>query len=102
MVFAPFADTKRPRPLPLPIRGDFNGDGKVDSDDAIYLLKNVFFGKDYPLNQGGDLNGDGKVDSDDAIYLSSMYSSVTITRSAKIKSVCRPAFCGAVSFWGVI
>lgn len=85
-----------------PIRGDFNGDGKVDSDDAIYLLKNIFFGKDYPLNQGGDLNGDGKVDSDDAIYLSSMYSSVTITRSAKIKSVCRPAFCGAVSFWGVI
>lgn len=52
-----------------PIRGDFNGDGKVDSDDAIYLLKNIFFGKDYPLNQGGDLDGDGKVDSDDAIYL---------------------------------
>lgn len=52
-----------------PIRGDFKGDGKVDSNDAIYLLKNTFFGNEYPLNQGGDLNGDGKVDSNDAIYL---------------------------------
>ena len=51
------------------IRGDVNGDGKVDSDDAIYLLRHTMLSAQYPINQNGDMNGDGKVDSDDAIYL---------------------------------
>ncbi len=52
-----------------PLRGDFDGDGKVTDDDAIYLLFHVFFPKNYPMTQSGDVNGDGKVDDDDAIHL---------------------------------
>ena len=32
------------------LRGDFNGDFVVDSDDAIYLLRHVLFGSKFPLN----------------------------------------------------
>ncbi len=56
------------------LRGDVNGDGAVDSDDAIYLLNYAMADEetrdeDYPLTHGGDVNGDGAIDSDDAIYL---------------------------------
>ena len=52
------------------VRGDFDGDGKVASSDAIYLLRSVMLGEEsYPLTQSGDVNGDGKTDSTDAIYL---------------------------------
>lgn len=51
------------------IRGDVNGDGTVDSNDAIFLLKYVGIPEHYTINQSGDMNGDGYVDSDDAIYL---------------------------------
>lgn len=52
------------------IRGDVDGDGKVNSADAIYLLYHVMWGsKGYPINQNGDMDGNGKVNSDDAIYL---------------------------------
>lgn len=50
-------------------RGDLNADGRVDSEDALYLLKNTFFGSQYPISQSADFTADGKVDSDDAIYL---------------------------------
>ncbi len=50
-------------------RGDFNEDGFVDSDDAIYLLRYTLNPGRYPIHQSGDVNGDGYVDSDDAIYL---------------------------------
>ena len=53
----------------LYIPGDADGDGAVDSDDAIYLLYYTFNPTEYPLNQDGDFDGDGNVDSDDAIYL---------------------------------
>ncbi len=49
------------------LKGDFNADGKVTSDDAIALLKSILFGGD--ANQSKDFNGDGKVDSADAIAL---------------------------------
>lgn len=51
------------------LRGDVNGDGRVNSDDAIFLLSYTFFPADYPINQNGDMNGDGSVNSDDTIYL---------------------------------
>ena len=51
------------------MRGDFDGDNDVDSDDAIYLLNACFFEDIYPLNQAGDVDGNGFFDSDDAIYL---------------------------------
>ena len=52
------------------IRGDVDGDNKVNSADAIYLLYHVMWGsKNYPINQNGDMDGNGKVNSDDAIYL---------------------------------
>lgn len=51
-------------------RGDMNGDGKVNKDDAIYLLKAKLLGTTaYPINQSGDVNGDGAFDKNDAIYL---------------------------------
>lgn len=50
-----------------PIKGDFNGDGKVTSDDAIALLKAIMFGGE--ANQPTDYNGDGKSDTADAIAL---------------------------------
>lgn len=52
------------------VRGDFNNDGKVNKDDAIYLLKSVLLGTtDYPINQSADVDGNGKANKDDAIYL---------------------------------
>ncbi len=52
------------------IRGDFDADGDVDSNDAIYLLYYTQLGgENYPLSQSGDVNGDGYVNSDDAVYL---------------------------------
>ena len=51
--------------------GDMNGDGKLDTNDAVYLLLNVMFGDgDYPItNPDQDMNNDGKVDTNDAVYL---------------------------------
>ena len=57
-----------PHDFSEPIRGDMNGDGKLDSDDAIYLLRSTM-SANYPLTQSGDVNGDGKTDSNDAIHL---------------------------------
>ena len=51
------------------VTGDFTGDGKVTSDDAIYLLRHVLFPGDYPISADGDFTGDGKVTSDDAVFL---------------------------------
>ena len=51
------------------LRGDVNGDGDIDSNDAIYLLRYTMNHDRFPINQSGDMNGDGDVDSNDAIYL---------------------------------
>ncbi len=50
-------------------RGDVNGDGYVNSNDSIYLLRYILTPNRYPINQSGDMNGDGYVNSNDAIYL---------------------------------
>ncbi len=52
------------------IVGDTNSDGMTESDDAIHLLYNIFFGNDrYPITQDCDFNKDGTTTTDDAIYL---------------------------------
>lgn len=51
------------------IPGDVNGDETVNEDDAIYLLRYIFFPEDYPVEKPTDYTGDDIVDEDDAIYL---------------------------------
>jgi len=52
------------------IRGDMDANDKLNSDDAVYLLYYVMFGKDdYPIRQNGDMDGNGKVNSNDAVFL---------------------------------
>lgn len=54
---------------PAYIRGDVDGNGFVNDDDAIYLLYNTFLPDEFPISQSGDMNGDGIANDDDAIYL---------------------------------
>ena len=52
--------------------GDYNGNGKLTTDDAVHLLLHIMFGEeDYPIpsGMGQDVNGDGRVTTDDAVYL---------------------------------
>lgn len=51
------------------IRGDVNGDEKVNTQDAIRVLYHTFFPDDeaFPVNQDCDFNGDGKENTQDAI-----------------------------------
>lgn len=51
------------------LRGDVNGDGLVDSNDAIHLLYYTLLPERYEINQNGDFDGNSLVNSDDAIYL---------------------------------
>ena len=51
------------------IRGDFNGDKKVNDQDVIALLWHTLFPDLYPIDADGDINGDGKVNDQDVIAL---------------------------------
>lgn len=51
------------------IDGDCNGDGYVTDQDAIYLLRHVYFPDLYPIEQPTDYTKDGKTTDQDAIYL---------------------------------
>lgn len=55
-----------------PVAGDMDGDERLTTDDAVYLLLNVMFGNgDYAIAASvrRDTNGDGKTTTDDAVYL---------------------------------
>ncbi|MBR5446688.1 MAG: leucine-rich repeat protein [Clostridia bacterium] len=50
--------------------GDSNGDTKLTSADAIYLLRHTLLPERYPLRGAWfDFNNDGTVDAKDAVYL---------------------------------
>jgi hypothetical protein len=52
------------------VKGDINGDGKVDINDAIYLAKHALGWVGYEMiYANGDVNCDGKVNINDATYL---------------------------------
>ena len=51
------------------VLGDFTGDNKVTSSDAIFVLRHVLFPEDYRWNELIDFTNDGVTTSDDAIYL---------------------------------
>jgi hypothetical protein len=52
------------------IRGDANGDGKIDISDVIYLVNYLFIDGPEPVPfEAGDANGDGEVNISDVIYL---------------------------------
>ena len=52
-------------------RGDVNGDGKVDSADAMLVMKcdAGLLSLSNDEIKRADLNGDGKIDSCDAVYI---------------------------------
>lgn len=52
-----------------PVTGDFNGDGKFNDQDAVYLLYHYFFPEEYPAQGKVDVNRDGKFNDQDAVYL---------------------------------
>ncbi|MBR6050656.1 MAG: dockerin type I repeat-containing protein [Clostridia bacterium] len=49
--------------------GDVDGNGIINSRDAIHLLYHIFFPNDYTVNQDCDFDGNGVLNSRDAIYL---------------------------------
>ncbi|MDD4051288.1 MAG: S8 family serine peptidase [candidate division Zixibacteria bacterium] len=51
------------------IRGDANGDGKINVGDAVYIITYIFRGGPAPGSYEGDANGDGKLNVGDAVYL---------------------------------
>ncbi len=51
------------------VKGDSDGNGTLDLDDAIHLLFYVNFPESYPVSQAVDYDGNGTVEMDDAIYL---------------------------------
>jgi len=60
-------------PLPKPddpvALADFDGDGQVTSDDAVFLLRSVLFPERYVITLSNPFFGSGDPTSDDAVYL---------------------------------
>ncbi|MBE6713127.1 MAG: hypothetical protein E7580_06365 [Ruminococcaceae bacterium] len=51
------------------VLGDTDENGKLDIEDAVYLLFNTNFPSTYPVSQATDFNADGATDVKDAIDL---------------------------------
>ncbi len=51
------------------VLGDFDGNEKVTSDDAVYLLRYTLFPETYPVSDFADFDHNEKITSDDAVYL---------------------------------
>jgi fibronectin type 3 domain-containing protein len=69
-------------------RGDLNGDGAVDSADALIAMK-IAIGDIDPSgeqSEAGDINGDGKIDTADAILILRMAVGLPIYSSSSISS----------------
>ncbi|MBR5446090.1 MAG: hypothetical protein IKV57_08200 [Clostridia bacterium] len=48
---------------------DVNGDGKINTDDALYLLRHSLMADRYPVDVDVDFDGDGVIDGYDAELL---------------------------------
>ena len=57
--------------IPIVIKGDNNGDGKLSSADVLFAQRHIV--KTYNLSgvflEGSDINGDGKISSVDILYM---------------------------------
>ena len=51
------------------VKNDLNGDGALNSRDAVYLLYHSLLPEQYPVAGQCDYDGNGEVNSDDAILL---------------------------------
>ena len=51
------------------LRGDADGNGVINDQDAIYTLFSFFYSDQYPSNQNYDFDGNGSFNDQDAIYL---------------------------------
>jgi len=56
-------------PEPSFVRGEANGDGKVDVADAVAILGHLFGGKNLECRSAADANDDGRLDIADAVSL---------------------------------
>lgn len=62
------APEPEPEPEPNPA-ADIDGNGKIDEDDAIYLLQHILMPDVFPLEQSMDCDGNGVMNENDALYL---------------------------------
>ncbi len=51
------------------VKGDYDGNGTLDENDASYLLMHCWFPESYPINTDADLDKNGMVDENDASYV---------------------------------
>jgi len=56
-------------PLAVFLRGDANGDGKLDISDAVKILRFLFSGDTSDCAEALDANDDGRLDIADAVFL---------------------------------
>ncbi len=69
----PATATNTPRPptaTPSVTKGDVNGDGRIDSTDALWVLwDEAGIVDDVPLPENADVNHDGRTNSIDALFI---------------------------------
>ena len=54
--------------------GDVNGDGTIDTSDAVMIIEHYIKGITDKLNKAtADVNGDGKIDTTDAVKVINKY-----------------------------